>query len=200
MKRVGIYLRVSTADQSNDAQRLELLAYCERRGWADVREYADTISGAKWTRLGLDMLLADVRRGKLGAVVCEKLDRLGRSLTHLAQILGQLEAHNVALVVPSQGIDTTDGNPAGRLQLHILAAIAEFERSLIRERTKAGLVAARARGAKLGRPKFVLTGRRKGILAAWQAMDPETRPTVAALAKQMDCSVGTAHKLTKEGA
>jgi len=82
-----------------------------------------------------------------------KLDRLGRSLQHLAQLIGELEAHGTALVASSQGIDTSDSNPAGRLQMHVLAAVAEFERSVIVERINAGLAAARARGATLGRPR-----------------------------------------------
>jgi DNA invertase Pin-like site-specific DNA recombinase len=74
-------------------------------------------------------------------------------LQHLAQLIGEFEAHSTALVATSQGIDTSESNPAGRLQMHVLAAVAEFERSVIRERINAGLAAARERGAKLGRPR-----------------------------------------------
>jgi DNA invertase Pin-like site-specific DNA recombinase len=81
-----------------------------------------------------------------------KLDRLGRSLPHLAQIVAELNAHRVALVCPSQGIDTSGMNPASQLQLNILMAIAEFERSIIQERVTAGLRAAKAKGVQLGRP------------------------------------------------
>lgn len=96
--------------------------------------------------------MADIRRGRLDLVVCFKLDRLGRSLAHLAQIVSELASHRVALICTSQGIDTSNDNPAGRLQLGVLMAVAEFERSIIRERVNAGLRAARARGARLGRP------------------------------------------------
>ena len=99
--------------------------------------------------------MALVRRGKVDIVVCFKLDRLGRSLSHLAALIGEFNAHNVALVVPAQGIDTGGANSAARLQLNILCAVAEFERDLIRERTLAGLVAARKRGARLGRPRSI---------------------------------------------
>ena len=99
--------------------------------------------------------MALVRRGKVDIVVCFKLDRLGRSLSHLAALIGEFNAHNVALVVPAQGIDTSGANSAARLQLNILCAVAEFERDLIRERTLAGLVAARKRGARLGRPRSI---------------------------------------------
>jgi DNA invertase Pin-like site-specific DNA recombinase len=93
-----------------------------------------------------------VRRGKIDVVACFKLDRLGRSLPHLGQIISELDHHNVALVATSQGIDTNHDSPAGRLQMHVLMAVAEFERTLIVERVRAGQAAARARGVKFGRP------------------------------------------------
>lgn len=202
MKRAGLYLRVSTQDQSVEAQRLELREFCERRGWDLVRakEYADQASGAKITRTGLDALMSDVRKRRLDVVLCVKLDRLGRSLPHLAQLVGELDAAGVALVCTSQSIDTSDANPAGRLQMHVLMAVAEFERSLIRERTKAGLVVARANGKRLGRPRFVMTPARQGKLAAWRALDPDRRCTLMELAEHLGCSIGTAHALAKEAA
>jgi putative DNA-invertase from lambdoid prophage Rac len=149
--RIAIYTRVSTDKQSNDSQLLELRDYCQRRQWSNVSEYADVISGAKFTRSGLDKLMAEIRRGKLDVVICFKLDRLGRSLAHLAQICSELTTQGVALICTSQGIDTSNNNPAGRLQLGVLMAVAEFERSIIQERVVAGLKAAKARGVKLGR-------------------------------------------------
>src|SRR6185436_5151816 len=147
--KVAIYTRVSTDKQTHDSQLNELREYCQRRGWPNVTEYADIISGAKFSRQGLDRLMTEVRRGRLDVIVCFKLDRLGRSLAHLAQIVAELTAHRVALVCPSQGIDTSSHNPASQLQLNILMAIAEFERSVIRERVAAGLRAAKANGTKL---------------------------------------------------
>jgi len=126
--RVAIYSRVSTDRQSHDSQLVELRAYCQRRGWPSAREYLDQASGARFSRAGLDRLMADVRRARLDVIVCFKLDRLGRSLAHLAQIVAELASHRVALVCTSQGIDTSDDNPAGRLQLGVLMAVAEFER------------------------------------------------------------------------
>jgi DNA invertase Pin-like site-specific DNA recombinase len=152
MKKAGIYLRVSTEDQSFESQEMELRNYCRRRGWKILEGYREKESGAKTTRPELERMLQAVRAGKLEIVVAYKLDRIGRSLTHLALVIDELARLNVALVCTSQGIDTTDGNPAGRLQLGVLMAVAEFERSLIRERTKAGLRAAKARGRALGRP------------------------------------------------
>ena len=95
--------------------------------------------------------MLSVRRGKVDVVVCFKLDRLGRSLAHLAQVISEFAAHNVALVVLSQGIDTSASNPAARLQLNVLCAVAEFEREVIRERVNAGL-AVKAKGVRLGQP------------------------------------------------
>ena len=150
--RVVIYSRVSTDRQLHDSQLQEVRAYCARRGWHDVEEFSDTASGAKTNRKGLDALMALVRRGTVDAIVCFKLDRLGRSLAHLAQLIGEFQTNRVALVCPSQGIDTSATNPAAQLQLNILCAVAEFEREIIRERVNAGLKAARARGARFGRP------------------------------------------------
>lgn len=147
----ALYVRVSTDQQTTDSQEHELRAFCERRGWRDCQTYTDQISGAKFVRPGLDALLGAVRAGKVERIVVFKLDRLGRSLPHLALILDELQRHAVALIATSQGIDTSGTNPVGRLQLGVLMAVAEFEREIIRERINAGLAAARARGVKLGR-------------------------------------------------
>jgi DNA invertase Pin-like site-specific DNA recombinase len=148
----AVYVRVSTAEQRVDSQELELRRYCGQRGWEDVKFYTDRISGASCSRPELDTMMKDVRAGNVTRVVCYKLDRLGRSLTHLALMLDELNRLKVPLIASSQGIDTSDDNPAGRLQTAVLMAIAEFERGIIRERVKAGVTAARARGVKLGRP------------------------------------------------
>jgi DNA invertase Pin-like site-specific DNA recombinase len=126
-----------------------------RRRWpkARVTEYLDKITGTANAREGLDKLMAEVRKGRVDVLAIYKLDRLGRSLQHLAQLTGELEAHGTALVASSQGIDTSETNPAGKLQMHVLAAVAEFERSVIAERVKAGIAAARERGVVFGRPR-----------------------------------------------
>ena len=153
-KRIAVYGRVSTDAQSHASQLREVRAYVRRR-WpkAEVTDYLDKASGARFSRERLDALMAEVRQGRVDALVVYKLDRLGRSLQHLAQLIGEFEAHGTALVATSQGIDTSESNPAGRLQMHVLAAVAEFERSVIRERINAGLAAARERGSILGRPR-----------------------------------------------
>lgn len=152
--RVAIYLRVSTDTQNHDSQRHELDGYCQSRKWEKVSWFTDTGSGAKQNREGLTRLMEQVRRGKVDVVVAFKLDRIARSLSHLAQIIAELRTHNVALVCPSQGIDTTNANPCAQFQLNILAAVAEFERELITERVNAGIAAARQRGVALGRPNM----------------------------------------------
>ena len=189
--KIALYYRVSTDDQTTEPQRLELLDYCRRRGWDKVTEFSDVISGAKTARAGLDALMKGVRRHQFDAVLVAKLDRLGRSLPHLAQIVAELDTNGVALVATSQGIDTTHQNPAGRLQMHVLMAVAEFEREIIRERTKAGLVAAIARGKKLGRRRLGWTPEQTAIVVGW-------RGTVAGLADTLGCSTGTAHSLLRK--
>jgi len=152
-KRIAVYGRISTDAQSHASQLREVRAYVRRR-WpkAEVNDYLDKASGARFSRERLDALMAEVRQGRVDVLAVYKLDRLGRSLQHLAQLIGEFEAHGTALVATSQGIDTSECNPAGRLQMHVLAAVAEFERSVIRERINAGLAAARERGVNLGRP------------------------------------------------
>jgi DNA invertase Pin-like site-specific DNA recombinase len=154
VKRIAVYGRVSTEGQNHDSQLREVRAYVRRR-WpkAKIAEYLDKTSGAKFKRQGLDAMMAEVRKNRIDIIAVYKLDRLGRSLQHLAQLIGELERHGTALVASSQAIDTSESNPAGRLQMHVLAAVAEFERSVIVERINAGLAAARERGTKFGRPR-----------------------------------------------
>lgn len=112
------------------------------------------MSGAKDRRPALDQLLTDARRRRFDALVCWRLDRLGRNLRHLITLLDELQALGVAFVSLAEGIDAT--TPAGQLQMHILGAIAEFERERIRERVLAGLQRARTQGRRLGRPPAVI--------------------------------------------
>ena len=149
------YVRVSTEGQRTDSQELELKRYARQRGWKDLAFYVDKISGAKASRPELDKLMQAIRAGKIERLVVYKLDRLGRSLTHLALILDELNRLNIPLIASSQGIDTSNDNPAGRLQLGVLMAVAEFERGIIKERVNAGLAAAKSRGVRLGRPATI---------------------------------------------
>ena len=148
--RAALYVRVSSLDQHVENQHDELHRYAQARGWSAAL-YADRgVSGAKERRAGLDSLLAAARRRQIDCVIVWRLDRLGRSLRHLIWLLDELGSLGVAFVSLGEGIDTS--TPAGRLQLHVLGAIAEFERERIRERVRAGLVRARKQGKRLGRP------------------------------------------------
>jgi DNA invertase Pin-like site-specific DNA recombinase len=151
----AVYVRVSTDHQRTDSQEQELKRYCRQRGWNNLAFFTDRISGAKTSRPELDKLMHRVRGGEVERLVVYKLDRLGRRLTHLALILDELNRLRVPLIASSQGIDTSDDNPAGRLQLGVLMAVAEFERGIIKERVNAGLAAARLRGVQLGRPATI---------------------------------------------
>ena len=157
--RVAVYGRVSTVAQNHASQLREVRAYVRRR-WpkSEIIEYLEKASGAKFSRNALDAMMAEVRKGRIDIIAIYKLDRLGRSLQHLAQLIGELKTHRTALVSTSQGIDTTESNSASRLQMNVLLAVAEFERDAIIERINAGLAAARERGTKLGRPR-TLDGR-----------------------------------------
>lgn len=150
--RVAIYARVSTTDQTCENQLHDLHVYVTARQWTVTREYVDHgISGAKERRPALDELTADARRRRFDVVLCWRLDRLGRNLRHLITTIDELCALGISFVSLAEGIDCT--TPAGRLQLHILGALAEFERGRIQERIRAGLARAKRNGARLGRPR-----------------------------------------------
>src|SRR3954451_12559145 len=155
-RRIAVYERVSTLEQTTENQLLELRRYVEARGWA-ATEYVDNgVSGAKDRRPALDQLTSDVRRHKFDAVVCWRLDRLGRNLRHLVLLLDEWQARGVAFVTLGEGIDTSTA--AGRLVAGVLGSIAEFERARIQERIMAGLARARAQGKRLGRRPSTAAG------------------------------------------
>jgi DNA invertase Pin-like site-specific DNA recombinase len=156
--KVALYARVSTHDQTAENQLLELRRYLEARGWT-ATEYVDTdVSGAKDRRPALDELTADVCGHKVQAVVCWKLDRLGRNLRHLVLLLDEWQARGIAFVTLGEGIDTSTA--AGRLVAGVLASIAEFERARIQERIRAGLARVRAQGRRLGRKPCAVSDER----------------------------------------
>jgi DNA invertase Pin-like site-specific DNA recombinase len=170
-----------------------LRAYAERRS-EPVEEFVDHgVSGRKDQRPALDRILAAARRRELGTIVVTKLDRLARSVRHLTNLVAELGALGVDLVVIDQGIDTA--TPTGKLLFHVLAAIGEFERDLIVERTKAGMAAARRRGRLPGRPR-ALDGeqmQRAKRLAA-------TGNSVRQIAELLGCSRATAHRAVRDAA
>jgi putative DNA-invertase from lambdoid prophage Rac len=183
--RIALYTRVSTTDQNPENQAAELRRYAEARGWTLTREYCDHgISGSRERRPALDELLRDARRRRFDGVLCWRLDRFGRNLKHLILTIEELAAVGVAFVSLNESIDTT--TPAGRLQLHLLGAFAEFERSRLAERVQAGLARARAAGRRIGRP-------RKAPLPAGQ------RITVRAAATAWNVSRATAARRLSRG-
>ena len=154
IQRVALYARVSTTNGKQDTQTqlIPLREFCVQRGWEISKEYVDAgISGTKESRPALDAMMQDAARGKFDAVLCWKLDRVGRSLKHLIGLLAELESVRVAFVSLSDNLDLT--TPQGRLMFQIIGAMAEFERSLIVERVTAGMRRAKSLGHLPGRKR-----------------------------------------------
>jgi DNA invertase Pin-like site-specific DNA recombinase len=188
INRVALYSRVSTTNHGQDVsmQTRELRDYCERRGWTVVADYTDAgVSGAKESRPELNRLMLAAKRRQFDVVLCWKLDRFGRSLRHLVNALAELETVGVAFVSLTDNLDLT--TPAGRLMFQVIAAMGEFERELIRERVRAGLRNARAKGRRLGRPRVTVDAARIGQLRA------EGR-SVREIAGELGYSRGLVHK------
>ncbi len=153
-KRVGIYARVSTGEQTADNQIRELRVVAERQGWDVVREYVDEgISGStgRDKRPELDSLLKACVRREIDMVMAWSVDRLGRSLQNLLEFLSELHSKDVGLFLHKQGLDTS--TPSGMAMFQMLGVFSEFERSMIRDRVRSGLARARAEGKVLGRPR-----------------------------------------------
>ena len=151
--RVGLYARVSTKGQDPGMQLAELHQVAEQRGWTVAAEYVDTVTGAKDSRPALDLLMADARTGKLDVVAVWKFDRFARSTRHLVNALEEFKSINVEFISLREQVDTA--TPMGKAMFVIISAIAELERDLIRERVRAGIARARAKGKTLGRPARV---------------------------------------------
>jgi len=155
MKRAVLYLRVSTQDQTTANQERELRDVAERAGWQVTKLYRDHgISGAKGRdkRPAFDALHKAAARREFDIVMAWSVDRLGRSLKDLVNFLDELRALNVDLFLKTQGIDTT--SPSGKAMFGMLSVFADFERSIIQERVRAGLARAKSQGKVLGRPKI----------------------------------------------
>lgn len=164
--KAAIYSRVSTTTgQSVEMQLRDLRQLAEQRGFEIVAEFCDEgVSGSCDSRPQLDRMLADAQRGKFQAVLIWRLDRLGRSLQHLVRLFENFRAWNVALISFGEGLDFSTS--MGKLFYQLSGAFAEFERDCIRERVKAGLRNARAKGKRLGRPRIVVDAARIGTLRA----------------------------------
>lgn len=181
--KVAIYSRVSTHDQDEQLQVPRLREFCSRLGYEIIQEYSDEASGKNANRPGWKALLSDARRGEFSAVIVTKLDRVMRSLTQLLDVLQEFEKRRISIITLDQGtIDMSSAN--SRLQIGIIAMVAEWEREIISERTKEALQAKKARGVVLGRvpAKFNvrmaalmrLDGRKWTEIAAKVGMNPST--------------------------
>ena len=157
--KIAIYCRVSTEEQNADKQEFICKRYCKANGYEIYKVYKDVISGAKESRPGFNMLLQDMRHYKFDAIMVTKLDRIGRSLKHLLSLFDEFQGKGIHFIATTQNIDTS--NAAGKLQLQILGAFAEFERNIISERTKEGLSRASGVG-KRGKDKQ--QRKRRGVL------------------------------------
>ena len=181
----AIYARVSTDDQTTDNQVFELEKVAKRMGWDIGEVYTDIISGAKSMRPELDRLMGSVIRKEVDIIMVWSVDRLGRSLQHLTTLLSDIHSKGVDLYLHQQGIDTT--TPSGKMMFQMCGVFAEFERSMVQERVKAGLERAKANGKRLGRPPVppiqiekMRKLRNEGV-------------TLTAIAKRVGVSVGKVH-------
>jgi DNA invertase Pin-like site-specific DNA recombinase len=190
--RVAIYARVSTtANQSVEMQLRDLRELAARRGLEIVEEYCDEgVSGSKDSRPGLNRLLADAEAGKFSVVLVWKLDRLGRSLIHLVRLMEDFGRLGIELVSFSEGLDFT--TTTGKLLYQIICAFSEFERDCIRERVRAGMRNAKAKGKRIGRPPrtWLSEETRKDIALAYQRGEGSLRQ----LAVRYSTSAGTVQR------
>ncbi len=189
MKKVAIYARVSTDKQTCENQLIELRAVAERCGYTIVQEFVDSgISGAKGRadRPALDAMMKASNQRKFDMILVWSIDRLGRSLQNLVELLNDLQSMKVDLMFLQQGMDTSTSS--GRMMFSIFGALAEFERNLIRERVVAGQNRAKARGVKMGRPSKMNDGLRSAI-----QLLRENGMGIKLIAKECGVGVGTVY-------
>ena len=190
MKRAALYLRVSTIDQTTANQERELRQVAERAGWEVVKVYKDHgISGSKGRdkRPAFDALHKAAARREIDIVMAWSVDRLGRSLQDLVVFLSEIHAAGVDLFLHQQGLDTT--TPAGKALFQMMGVFAEFERSMIQERVRAGLRRAQDDGKKLGRPRIARQLEER-ILAALKAGE-----TIRGVADKFDVNPSTVQRI-----
>jgi DNA invertase Pin-like site-specific DNA recombinase len=187
--RAALYARCSTLDKGQDPelQLSPLRDYCQNRGFSIAGEYVDNgISGTKDHRPQLDRLLQAARKRQIDLIVVWKLDRFGRSLKQLVVALEELSSLGVGFISYQDNLDLT--TPQGRLMFHIIGAMAEFERELIRERVKAGLDNARRKGKRLGRKPI------PPVMADKVQALREKGDSIRTIARKLDLSLGSVHK------
>lgn len=194
-KRVAIYARVSTDSQTTENQLAELRTAAERHGWEVAGEYVDhAISGAKGRdqRPEFDRLLKGAARREFDVIAAWSVDRLGRSLQHLVSFLGDIQAAGVDLYLHQQGLNTT--TPSGKAMFQMCGVFAEFERSMIQERVKAGLRRAKDQGRIGGRPKVADKTVERVLELRSQNMG------MLKIAQSVGCGTGTVQRIIKEQA
>jgi DNA invertase Pin-like site-specific DNA recombinase len=195
MKRAVLYLRVSTQDQTTANQERELRQVAERAGWQIVQVYKEHgISGAKAKdrRPAFNALHKAGARREFNVVMAWSVDWLGRSLQDLVAFLSEIHASAIDLFLHQQGIDTT--TPGGEAMFQMLGVFAEFERSIIQERVRAGLRRAKAEGKQLGRPRMAPELEAK-IRAALKA--PGRTEGVRKIAKRFGVDPGTVQRISR---
>ena len=193
MLRAAIYARVSTTSQTTENQLHDLERVAVLRGWTIVGVFTDDgISGSKGRaeRPALDALLKTATRREVDLIAVWSIDRLGRSLQHLVETVNELHAVGVDLYMHQQAIDTS--TPSGKLAYSIFGAFAEFERSLIRERVRAGLDRAKRSGVKLGRPSNLSASVRNSILELRAQRTP-----IRKIASQLNVGTGTIYQVLR---
>ena len=188
-KRVALYARVSTDKQTCENQLTELREITERMGYIIVQEFIDEgISGVKARRPALDLMMKMATQRKFDMIMCWSIDRLGRSLQNLIELLNQLESVRIDLFFHQQAIDTS--TPMGKMMFSILGALGAYERELIRERVIAGLQTAKSRGVKLGRPSKMNEGMRNAVqLLRVNGMG------IKQIAKELQIGIGTVYSV-----
>lgn len=192
-KRAAIYSRVSVKHQDTENQLQELQRVAERQGWEIVHIYTDHgISGAKGRdqRPELDRMLKDAVRREFDVIMAWSVDRLGRSLQHLVGFLDEIHSKNVHLYLHQQGVDTT--TPAGKALFQMTGVFAEFERSMISERVKAGLARTKSEGTRLGRPSIPKSKERAILRAKSEGKG------VKAIAKELGIGVSPVQRVIRE--
>jgi DNA invertase Pin-like site-specific DNA recombinase len=190
-KKIAIYARVSTDKQTCENQLLELRIIAKRMGYEVVSEFIDNgISGSKGRegRPALDLMMKSATQRKFDMVMCWSIDRLGRSLQNLVEILNELQSMRIDLFFLQQGMDTS--TPSGRMIFSVFGAIGEFERNLIRERVIAGQKRAIANGVKMGRPSKMNDGMRSAI-----KLLREKGMGIKQIAKQLQVGIGTVYSV-----
>ena len=192
-KKVGIYTRVSTLDQTIDNQLLELRDHCSKMGWEMVKEYADEgLSGtlSREKRPALNSLIKDAYRKRFDSVVCWDISRIGRSMKELILFLSDMKDRGIGICSVRQGFDTSTS--MGEIMFQFVGILSSWEREMIRERTLAGLERAKSQGKTLGRRKVTNETMTAKIVELRTA-----KKTIRQIASEVGVSRGTVNNVLK---